>query len=270
MKILTIAALCGFSLVSTGLAQTTIIDNFDDGSISTNTHGTGSGFRLPGTAAPSESGGFANFNTGNDGNTVVIQSNDTLNPFQVGQWTTTQFTFGSINIESGNSLDRFVIGYRPNYDGDNHFLPGAGFGVSVFYRDHMTNPATTASIWANGQTLASWNWSDTSALSGLVVTFSTMAIDATTASYVVQFSNASATFTDFTGGLSGTFTPSNATTDWTIAMHDQYFTSGGGTVLLDSIRSTPTSPAVPEPATYAELCGVSALGFVFIRRRRGQ
>ena len=121
---------------STGAATGEILDNFDDGGLYSNSTGTGSGFSSYGTVGVSEYSGFAQMNSSGGYQTMVITSNDVVNPFGSGM-TTAVFRFGSISYSSG--WHRFWVGYRNSNFYSNHFFPyeqqSQGLYVSVISGD---------------------------------------------------------------------------------------------------------------------------------------
>ncbi len=271
LQLLLIAGLA----LSTGRAQTTIIsDNFNDGSLGTNSGGTGTGFTSLGQSTVTESGGFANFNTSPSGfvQTMVIQSNDAFNPFQSGLTTTATFTFGTVLLDS---QQRQWLGYRIASATTNHFFPGTGaqgLYVSVVQNNASEDTAYTHQgnlVAVNGSgtatTIASWDWGNANGLSGLILS---LAVTDTT--YSLSFSGASgssATFT--TGAASGSLTGlGTISSNFEVGLHNQYWDSAAqGGITLDSITVISAS-AIPEPGTYAMVAGAATLGLAVWRRRK--
>jgi len=234
---------------------TVIDDKFDDGSLGTNTTGTGAGFISRGQAAVTESGGLLNLNTSSDYSysTMVAQSNTAVNPFQATN-TTATFKFGNIGYAS--SWQRFWVGYRLASATGDHFYPDSG--VQGLYVSIISNTSTEDNYTYKGNLvahsgstrtiLASWNWSSLSAgsLNNLKVTLTTSAT-----TYSLDFTDAAATPVYTYGAPSGTLSGMGTLgANFAPGIHNQHNnTSAVGGVFLDSVLvQTNTGEPPPPPA----------------------
>jgi hypothetical protein len=235
-------------------------DTFSDSSLGSNSGGTGNGFAVNSQGGSTyESGGYATL-TGSGYATMVIRSNDAINPYQ-DVATTTTWKFGTISYDA--SWQRFWVGYRLNGSNNDHFYPDnpnlQGLYIAIVSNTGAENNyAYKGNLVANSggsrTILASWNWSDLNQLSGLVVKLTT-----TSTSYNLAFSGAAATPTYTFGSASGTLTGiGNLGNSYNVGVHNQ--ASSGSTVLVDEIevsKGVTTKAATAVTTAGATLNGVS-------------
>jgi alpha-tubulin suppressor-like RCC1 family protein len=230
---------------------TVIQDDFDNAALGTNPNGIGTGFTSRGQgAAVVESGGFVNMNSSSGYSTMVVVSNDNLNPFQAGVGTTATFRFGNITYDS--SWHRLWLGYRRSTSTADHLYPDHsnehGLYVSIFSNnsgiDTYNGNLIARSSTGVRTVLASWSWSNPAQLSNLSVTLTT-----TSSTYELGFSGAAATPTFQVGAASGALTGLGTigATTFKVGVHNQ--TDSGGTtgaVLFDSMLVQAVSGVAPE------------------------
>ena len=260
--------------IFSGPILTTLInDNFDDGATATNTLGTGAGFVSRGQVASTESGGFLNLDNNAGASTRVYTSNtaNALNPFQTLP-TTMAYTFGAVN--RGAEHQRLWIGYRTSSNSNNHFYPNTniqGLYVSVisqnFAEDGFPQLGNLVAVSNTGvsTTLASWNWANSNALSGLTVSLTT-----TGTQYALQFSGAAGSTPTFvTGAAAGTLSGLGTLGgNFDCAIHNQYWFDNGGGVKLDRVlvqrSSAPFNfpPSIVLPASPLIVEATSASGAI--------
>ncbi|MBV6500151.1 MAG: hypothetical protein CJBNEKGG_02620 [Prosthecobacter sp.] len=231
MPVMTLLLGC---LMVTGSVMAQLKDTFSDSSVYSNSEGTGGGFSSQGTTGVNESGGYVNM-TGSGYNTMVISSNEAIDPYQDAA-TTTTWKFGSITYDA--SWQRFWVGYRLGGINYNHFYPDnpnqQGLYVAIVSNTGSENNYTYKGnlVAHNGSSrtiLASWNWSDLNQLSGLVVSLTT-----TATSYNLAFSGAAATPTYVFGAASGTLTGIGSLGNtYNVGVHNQ--AASGSTVQVDEI-----------------------------------
>ena len=237
-----------------GPTVTTLIDdNFDNGNTATNTLGTGAGFVSRGQVASTESSGFLNLDNAAGAATRVYMSNtaNAHNPFQTLP-TTLTYTFGAVN--RGADHQRLWVGYRTTNNND-HFFPNTGVQglyVSVLSQnigeDGYPQLGNLVAVSNSGvsTTLASWNWSNSDALSGLTVSLTT-----TGTQYALQFSGAAGGTPSFVAGaasgtLSGLGTIGG---NFDCGIHNQYWFDNGGGVKLDRVLLQQSSAPFNFPPT---------------------
>ncbi len=242
-------------------AQAQIVDNFDDGNLGTNTTGTGTGFSSIGQLSVSEGSGVVNM-TGSSYSTMVIESNDTVNPFQATS-TTTHFRFGSIAYAP--AYQRFWLGYKDSAFSEDHFFPeqpsrAQGLYVSVISNTGFENAYnyTGNLVSQNGSIrtiLASWTWSDVTQLSNLTVSLTT-----TATTYSISFSGAVATPTFNVGASSGALTGLGSTSGKTfrVGVHNQ--SNGTSTAVVDAIIMGALPASAPTLASVSPSSGSTAGG----------
>ena len=250
-------------LLAAGLAMAQLKDTFSDNSIYTNSGGTGNGFVSNSQGGSVyESGGYVTM-SGSGYATMVIRSNDAINPYQAAA-TKTTWKFGTITYDA--SWQRFWVGYRLNGSNNDHFYPDnpnlQGLYISIVSNTGGENNYTykgnlVANSGGSRTILASWNWSDLNQLSGLVVTLTT-----TSTNYNLAFSGATATPTYTFGSASGTLTGiGNLGNTYNVGVHNQ--ASNGSTVHVDEIEvssGVTTKAATAVTTTGATLNGVSFPG----------
>ncbi len=223
-------------LLAAGSAMAQLKDTFSDGSLGSNSGGTGNGFVSNGQGGSVyESGGYVTL-SGSGYSTMVIRSNEAINPYQAAA-TTATWKFGSIGYDA--SWQRFWVGYRLNGSNNNHFYPDnpnlQGLYISIISNTGTENNYTYKGnlVAHNGTSrtiLASWDWSNLNQLSNLVVTLTT-----TSTSYNLAFSGAAATPTYTFGSASGTLTGiGNLGNTYNVGVHNQAATSS--TVQVDEIE----------------------------------
>jgi uncharacterized delta-60 repeat protein len=239
---------------------TVINDQFDNGNPASNPTGTGNGFVSYGQVGGTESGGFLNLTPGSGASTMVYASAtaNAVNPFQATA-TSVTYTFGSITRNTDHQ--RFWIGYRVSGNGNNHFYPNTGvqglyLSVNSYNQaeDGFTDQGNLIAVSSSGvnTTLASWTWSNPDQLSGLVVTLTT-----TASTYEMQFSGAAGGTPTFTvGAASGALTGLGTISgNFDTAVHNQYWFTAPGAVLLDSVVLQTGVVAAPTGITVAEDAG---------------
>ena len=223
-------------LLAAGSAMAQLKDTFSDGSLGSNSGGTGNGFVSNGQGGSVyESGGYVTL-SGSGYSTMVIRSNEAINPYQAAA-TTATWKFGSIGYDA--SWQRFWVGYRLNGSNNNHFYPDnpnlQGLYISIISNTGTENNYTYKGnlVAHNGTSrtiLASWDWSNLNQLSGLVICLTT-----TSTNYSLTFSGATATPTFTVGSASGTLTGiGNLGNTYNVGVHNQAATSS--TVQVDEIE----------------------------------
>ncbi len=230
-------------------------DTFADGLLGGNSAGTGTGFTSNGQMGVSEAGGAVTM-SGSGYATMVIRSNDTVNPYQTSA-TTTTWRFGTITYEP--SWQRFWVGYRIASSNNDHFYPDnpnlQGLYISIISNTGAENNYTYKGnlVAHNGTSrtiLASWDWSNLNQLSNLVVSLTT-----TSTTYSLSFSGATATPTYTFGAASGTLTGIGSTSStFRVGVHNQ--SAGGSTVQVAEIENAPANASPTDitltPSSIAE------------------
>lgn len=259
------------SFVAPLCAQTRLADAFSDGNLGTNTGGTGSGFVSRGQATVTESGGTLGFQAGGYATQVIAsQVANAFNPFTAGAPTTLTATFGTLGFDS--SFSRQWFGYGVTGAAGDHWYPnsgGQGLYLSILYNNagedgtygnatgHRGNLIAVSNTGAR-TTLASWDWA---ALPTDGFSFSLTTTDTT---YSLLFNGATVS-NYILGASSGTLTGLGTIgANFNVNIHGQTAAGGANGFTLDALSVT----AIPEPSTYAVICGALALGFVLARRRR--
>jgi hypothetical protein len=256
-----------------GLSGHTLInDNFNDGSLTTNTGGTGHGFVLApaNQVSLTESGGVVSFTAGGGVQQIASNASDALNPFQSSA-TTLTVTFGQFGFTP--NFDRQWVGYVTT-GGTHFYFPSPAFTLDqgIYLSAAYDNPSedgnfgnasphrgnlVTVSNAGAITTLASWDWTSQPG-TGFAVSLTT-----TATTYSMSFSGG--TVSSFaTGAASGTLSGLG-----TISANFDAFVygqSGGGAggFTLDALSVV----AVPEPSTCAVALGACALAGVAWRRGR--
>lgn len=160
-------------------AQTIVInDSFDDGNLTTNTTGTGTGFASLGSVPVTESSGQMNLSsTENSAQVHLAESHDVVNPFQA-QSTTLRFRFSELHRDPNGQILR--VGYRIASNDSQQFDSSVkGLHIEILERDstNPTNPEPRGYlVLSNGTSsagLANWTWGAGTDLSNLSIELTT-------------------------------------------------------------------------------------------------
>lgn len=276
-----------------GFAQTVAVDDdFDNGVVSSNPHGAGTGFNqgsVNSGADVSESHGALIFTTDFNGARRAYATSQTSAAIDLGS-TFTRFDFEGLSFErnlanNGNgAADRLYLGIKgTSTASDMANNPDAGFylqfesnsiptqdnnlawnGVSSLFYESSTNVRTQLATW----TFDTLNWDDNVPANFNFTPTLNISLLLSSTRYALTISGD--TINVLTGSLSGAFADIGVTNELTVGYGTIYqqIEAPGLVTRLDRYTATTGFVAVPEPSTYV-LLGMGSL-LALLTTRRGQ
>lgn len=285
-----VIAVAGVILVSQNVDASVIInDSFDDGDITTNTSGVGSGFNVfenAGATTSDNSGGasgaqlsggtggasrtsIASIETFDANSATAVTGTFSLSDFGRSASFNSNTTRLFVGFNEGNASNTGVLENR--LDGlwvalqSNEIAAGADNGEgALFYVDGTT--VTNLQTWTWDQSLVNWDSASTfrsDRISTDLLAPLTLELTSDATGYSLNFATSGSGV--LPANIAGTWAGAGVTNDLTSVRASAFLQGDRGNLELSNI-TVESATAIPEPASFA-LLGLSSIGLI-VRRRR--